>query len=134
MIVTVMRTTFQKAQPNTVHYRDYSKYDKIAFGRDVQNRLENQPSRYDAFEKSFLEALDIHAPQKSRLARANQKPYVSKIMRKSIMRRSQLQNKFFKSGTVENRIALKRQKNYCNRLYKRERKQYYYNLRLDNIT
>ncbi len=118
MIVTVMRTTFKKAEPITIHYRDFSHYDKKAFGNDVQQKLEGQPREYDALEKSFLEVLDVHAPQKSRLVRANQKPYVSKKMRKAIMVRSQLQNKYFKYGTVEHHTAFKRQKNYCNRLYK----------------
>ena len=134
MIVTVMRTTFKKAEPITIHYRDYSHYDKKAFGNDLQQKLVRQPREYDAFEEIFLGVLDIHAPKKSRLVRANQKPYVSKKMRKAIMLRSQLQNKFFKFGTVEHHTAFKRQKNYCNRLYKREKRQYYYNLNLNNIT
>ena len=50
------------------------------------------------------------------------------------MLRSQLQNKVFTHGTEEYKIALKHQRNYCNRLYKRERKQFYYNLRINDIT
>ena len=55
-------------------------------------------------------------------------------MRKAIMLRSQLQNKLYTHNTIEYQIAFKRQKNYCNRLYKRERKKYYNNLNLNNIT
>ena len=96
--------------------------------------MENQPNNHDTLEKIFLQTLTVHAPQKTKVVRANHKPYVSKEMRKAIMLRSQLQNKLFKHGTVDYQIAFKRQRNYCNRLYKRERKKYYNNLNLNDIT
>ena len=68
---------------------------------------------YEKFENIFLETLDKHAPQKSKVIRANSKPYVSKEMRKATMLRSQLRNK--RHLSPEYRLAFKRQKNYCNR-------------------
>jgi len=50
------------------------------------------------------------------------------------MLRSRLQNKLFRYGTIDCQIAFKSQRNYCNRLYKRERKKYYKNLKLNDIT
>ena len=64
--------------------------------------------------------------------RANQVPYMSKTLRKAIMRRSNLENKYLKSRNPENKEAYKKQKNYCSRLYKKERKMYYSNLDLKN--
>ena len=55
-------------------------------------------------------------------------------MRKAIMLRSQLEKKYFTHKTEIYRIALKKQRAYCTRLYKRERKNYYSNLNLKNIT
>ena len=49
------------------------------------------------------------------------------------MLRSQLENRYFKYKSEEYKRALKKQKNYCNRLYKRERKDYYSKLNLSNI-
>ena len=133
MIITVMRTTFPKAQPMIVKYRDYSKYDSEAFGIDLDTRIQSQlVVDYDTFDTIFLQTLEKHAPQKSKVMRANAKPYVSREMRKAIMLRTQLRNKVHLSP--EYRTAYKRQKNYCNRLYKRERKKYYENLSLKNIT
>ena len=134
MVVTVMRTTFPKTGPLTVRFRDFCKYDSTAFGIDLDRRMRNQPVNYDTLEKIFLETLDLHAPQKSKVVRANHKPYVSKEMRKAIMLRSQLQNLMYAHNTIEYKNAFKHQKNYCNRLYKRERKKYYSNLNLNNIT
>ena len=134
MIVTVMRTTFPKREPQIIKYRDFSKYNKVTFGNDLRKNLENQPSDYDTFEKLFLETLEIHAPKKTKVLRANHKPYVSKEMRKAIMIRSRLQNKLFTYGTKECETAFKHQRNYCNRLCKREKKKFYNNLNLNEIT
>ena len=50
------------------------------------------------------------------------------------MRRSSLENTFYKNNTIENNKAYKNHKNYCSRLYKKVRKQYYANLNHSNIT
>ena len=50
------------------------------------------------------------------------------------MKRSSLENKYYKCNSETNRRALKKQKNYCNRLYKRERMNYYSNLNSNEIT
>ena len=134
MIVTVMRTTFPKTEPLVVRYRDYSKYNSTDFGIDLGRRLRNVPDTYDAFERTFLDTLDFHAPQKSKVIRANHKPYVTKEMRKAIMLRSRLQNLWYTHKLPVYHVALKRQKNYCNRLYKRERRKYYSNLNMNSIT
>ena len=55
-------------------------------------------------------------------------------MRQAIMKRSELASKYRKNPTEENSKAFKKQRNYCNRLYKRERRKYYEKLNLKNIT
>ena len=49
------------------------------------------------------------------------------------MKRSSLQNKLYKNRSAENSGALKKQKDYRNRIYKRERGNYYSQLNLRNI-
>ena len=41
------------------------------------------------------------------------------------MRRSYLDNVYFKNRTDKSLSAYKKQKNYCNRFYKKERKEYF---------
>ena len=109
-----MRTKFPKTQPTTVKYRDYSKYNKIDFGIELDKKLKNEADMtYDKFETIFLETLETHAPQKSKVIRANSKPYVTKEMRKAIMLRSQLKNKLYSGYTLDYQIAYKHQTNYC---------------------
>ena len=55
-------------------------------------------------------------------------------MRKAIMRRTQLQNNYFKNKTFENLRNYKKQKNFCSKLYKKEKRQYYNNLDLRKVT
>ena len=69
-----------------------------------------------------MSTLDKHAPLKKKMLRANHAPYMTKALRKAIMKRSSLNNKIYKNGTVENQKAYKKQKNYCRRLYFKKRK------------
>ena len=39
MTVTVMKTTFQKLDPKTLHYRDYRKYCNDSFRQDLLSTL-----------------------------------------------------------------------------------------------
>ena len=59
---------------------------------------------------------------------------MTKQLRKAIMKRSELENKFYKKPSVENKKFFKKQKNYCNRLYKRERLKFYKKLEINNLT
>ena len=82
----------------------------------------------------FLSVLEKNAPLTKKTIRANHAPYMTKILRKTIMRRSFLKHKYYKNGTDESKRSYKKQKNYCSRLYKKERKNYYANLDLKNVT
>ena len=67
MVVTVLRLTFQRAQPKEVSYRDYKNFDNELFKSSLQNAL-NEISRLDyiKFEEVFLETLNKHAPVKQK--------------------------------------------------------------------
>ena len=102
MIVTVLKTTFSKAKPNIIAYKDFSKFSESSFQNDLKRMLRNEQIKdYDSFEKIFLHSLNIHAPCKKKVIRANQKPYVTKQLRKAIMHRSYLKNKLMKRRTED---------------------------------
>ena len=46
------------------------------------------------FNEIFLKVLDKHAPRKQKYIRANNSNYITKALRKEIMHRSRLRNKF----------------------------------------
>ena len=80
---------------------------------------------YSLFENVFIEVLNRHDPIKKKIIRANHAPYVTKGFRKAIMKRSQLEKIYFKKRTQESFKKFKKQKNYCSRLYKRERERFF---------
>ena len=91
MVITVMKTTFPKAEPKIVYYRDYKNFDIYNFRTDLREQLSKSPENdYFHFELTFLRVLEEHAPMKKKVLRANDKPYMTKVLRKAIMRRSAL--------------------------------------------
>ena len=133
MIVTVQKYKLVKAKPKIIRcYRCYKNFNNNSFRDELSERLAIT-REYGDFEQTYLEVLDNHAPIKNKTIRANHVPYTSKTLRKAIMRRSNLENKYLKNRTPENKLLYRRQKNYCSRLYKKERKMYYANLNLTKI-
>ena len=59
---------------------------------------------------------------------------MTKNLRKAIMKCSQLENKCVRNCTVENMNKYKKHKNFCSKLYKKERKEFYSQLDIKNIT
>ena len=62
-----------------------------------------------------------------KILRANNEPYVCKCMRKAIMKGL---NKLRNFENVQLRKIVEKQKNYCSKLYNRERRKFYSNLDL----
>ena len=135
LVISSMKLTFPKVSATTITYRNMKKFDRNAFRNDLRLKLGEIPKQtYGMFEKTFLDVLDDHAPEKKKSIRANHKPYVTKVMRTAIMKRSELATKFRAEPTDFNKKAFKKQRNFCNRLYKKERKKYYENLDLKKVT
>ena len=135
MVVTVMKTTYPKAQPKVIYYRDYKNFDLYNFRTELREELNAIVEKdYYHFELTFLRILEKHAPMKKKVVRANNKPYMTKALRQAIMRRSALKTRFLKNKNDENFKAFKKQKNYTRRLAKRERVKYFANLDLNRYT
>ena len=95
MVITVFKLKFGKQKPKIMHYRDYKNFNKDSFENELKLHSHSCTS-YGMFEKVFLEVLELHAPQKQKYLRANEVPYMTRSLRKAIMRRSQLESKFLK--------------------------------------
>ena len=135
MVVTVMKTTFPKAKPKVITYRDYKQFDLHTFRKELRCELQKTMILgYAHFERLFLRVLDKHAPMKKKTLRANDKPFMNKALRGAIMRRSFLKNRYFKLKTEESHQAFKSQRNFTKRLLRRETKKYWANLDLKKYT
>ena len=68
---------------------------------------------YNAFQNLLLHTLDKMAPIKQKHIRGNQSPFMNKNIHKAMMTRRKLRNRILKEPTPMNRIAYKKQRNYC---------------------
>ena len=56
---------------------------------------------WNSFEENFLGVLNKHAPLKEKVLRANHAPYVTKALKKAIMKRSYLEKPYLKKKAAE---------------------------------
>ena len=84
----------------------YKNFNEIVFRNDLRDELGKiEPSNlnYTSFETTFNRLLDKHFPIKKKYVRANDKPFMTRALRKAVMLRSRLRNRYNKNQTIENR-------------------------------
>ena len=117
-----MKMSLKKHSPIERHYRDYKYFDRTRFKNNLNEQLSESISNDESFETTFIEVMNRHAPLRKKFLRANHAPYITKTLRKAIMRRSQLETKYLKTKTQTNPKLYKKHKDFCSKLYKRERR------------
>ena len=133
LTVTVMKTYFKKKSPIIISYRNYKKFDIADFRKDLFDNLlicSTEIIDYDVFHDIFMTVLNIHAPLKSKTLRGNNACSMNKTLSKAFMIRSKLKNNFNKDPSEYNNALFKKQRNFCVKLLKMEKKSYYDNLNL----
>ena len=137
MTTTVLKTFFQKQSPLIIKYRDFKKFNKNLFRSELQHQLNNINSNditYETFETTFLNLFNLHAPIKQKYVRANNAPFMNKILSKAVMNRSRLRNMFLRNPTINNKANYNKLRNYCTKLFRKEKKKFYNNLDIKLIT
>ena len=133
MTVTILKTYFKKSEPVVISYRAYKHFNENAFRKDLLEQLQifdKENMKYDNFKSIFIDVLNHHAPLKKKTVRANNAPFMNKTLSKAFMYRSRLKNKFNNNPTNRNKVLYKKQRNYCVKLLKDEKKKFYNNLDL----
>ena len=77
------------------------------------------------FHRVFPNLLNIQAPLKKKLLRGNNSPFKTKTLKKTIMIRSKLKNRFHKTRSDENWLLYKTQRNLCTNLLRKTKKDYF---------
>ena len=135
LVLTVLKTTFSKNKPKELFYRDYKIFNFSNFNDELTTIfLRHTVGPCYQFDQIFFNVLDKHAPMKWKLLRANHSSYISKPLRKAIMRRSHLEKVYYKNKSEKSFKAYKKQKNFCSRLYKKERKWFFNSLNPSFVT
>ena len=88
----------------------------------------------DDFNILFMKIFDKHAPLKKKYVRANEGPFMTKELKKEIMKRTKLLNIYRRDKSFRSRQAYRRQRNICTRLCKRNKRDYYSNLHPSCVT
>ena len=71
---------------------------------------------------------------KQKSIRANESPFMTKNLKKEMMNRSRLRNKYLRNSSEENKLAYNKQRNICTSLLRKEKKSYFENLDTSRIT
>ena len=125
LVLTVLKINISKNKPREIHYRNYKKFDSLKFNVDLKSAFAHEKiESCIKYDEVFMKVLNRHAPLKKKLLRANHSSHMSKTLRNAIMKRSHHGKKYLKK-TGQSLRAYKKQKNYCSRLYKKERKKFF---------
>ena len=100
LICTMLRSSFCKG-PTKFRYRFYYNYNKEQFENVLKQRLVSSSS-FEEFFDTFLATLNKHAPLKNKKIWYNHQVFMSKTLRKGVMKRSKLRNTFNKKRSSEN--------------------------------
>ena len=136
MTISVIKIFYKKQKPNIIRYRNYKNFNNELFINDVEELTSkyNEPLKFESFKNIADKILEKHAPMKKRFVRANQAPFVNKKISKEIMKRSRLRNKFLHSKSDIDRKAYNKQRNICVTLIRQEKKNFYSNLNMHDVT
>ena len=109
-ISTIWKSGSFQGTPWIKVYPSY-KFFSINYKSILNQKLNNLSSTtYDDFEETFLSLLNKHAPLKEKILRYNNDPFMTKELRKKIMKRSKLKNKYNKKRNYENWSLYKKTK------------------------
>ena len=119
-----MKMSFRKHSPIERYDRDCKCFDRTRFKNNLNEKLSEGISDHESFKTTFTEVLNKHAPLRKKFLRVNHAPYITKTLRKVIMRRSQLETKYLRIKTQTDLKLYKKHKNFCSKSYQRKRRKY----------
>ena len=126
LILTVLKTSITESKPQKITYRDYKNFDSVRFNDELKYALVKEKiTSWTKFDEMLIRILNQHASPKSKLLLANHASDISKSLRKAIMKRSYLENLYFKRRTGHSLRNYKKQKSFCSRLYKKQKKNFF---------
>ena len=96
MVTAVLKVYFEKKGPSVIQY-DYKNFSNDKFRNNVVNELiksKIETSRLDIFVNTVLKLYSKNAPVKKCYIKANEDLFRNKVLKKAIMKRSQLKTSF----------------------------------------
>ena len=122
---------------NQLIYRDLKNFSNQQFRTELvlyKNENNVAASQFELFQTITIGLLNKLAPSKKKTLRNNQSSFITKEVRKAIMTRSRLRNKFLRTKSQEYKQAYNKQRNLCVTMVRKAKKYYFNNLNVRNIT
>ena len=117
LLTTFFKTNFSRLRCKVLSYRNYKNFIESKFLNDLNKTIisfdNENPNQNYVLSNRFLEVVNDHAPLKTKIIRGNDTPFVDKQLRKAIYTRTRLENKVHKNPSIENKMAYKKQRNFC---------------------
>ena len=136
LVVSVLKSYFKKEAPKVIIYRDYKYFDNEKFSNELENELskiEPLTLNYNIFKDACMDVVNKHAPLKRKYIRANHAEYMNKELSQAIMKLAKLRNTYLEHRSEENRLAYRKQRNFCVTLLRKKKKDYFNNLDLSLV-
>ena len=129
LVYSMLKTKFDRRPPIKQSYRSFKNFSLENFRSDLSLRLSmTQPGIFSIFNSTLLETIEYHAPLKTRVLRGNNKPHVNKTLRKAIMKRSRLKNIANRTGSSNDYVIYKKQRNVVTKMNEQLRKRFFSNI------
>ena len=110
LIISSLKSRFQRLPPKKLVYRDKKKFNEELYLRDLKllnfEEICSSENAYSILSEKVGEVINKHAPLKTKFLRGNNAPFMTKQLRKAIMNRSRLTNKYNKWKSRENFLKL----------------------------
>ena len=135
LTTTILRKTISKGNSKKIFYRDFKALDHNTFETRLQSKLNSKNIiDYSQFQSIFLEILNNIAPVKMKTLRFNNNPFMNKVLRKAIMTRSRLKDKFNSNSSAKKWKSYKKQRNFCLKLLRQTKEKYFNNINVKKVS
>ena len=109
-----------------MQYRNYKYFDSRKVNRDLKDEFSREyVVSCSKSDEILLKVLNRHAPLKKKMLRANHARYVSKALRKAILKASRLENIYFKNQDNHSLGGYKKQKKLLQSIILKRKKTFF---------
>ena len=113
LVTTILKRKFIKGNPKIKFYRDYEKFDLEKFRAKLFLSIDKKEVYcYSSFNETYTSLFHKYAPINKKILRYDNNSYMTKMLRKAIMLRSKLKNKYNENRSTENWDNYKQQRNF----------------------
>ena len=117
-------------------YRDFKNFFNQQFRTELVKELNDTnvaAIQFELFQTISIGLVNTLAPSKKKTLRNNRSSYITKEVRKAIMTRSRLRNKFLKPKSQECKQAYNKERNLCVTMVRKAKRNYFNNPSVRNV-